>query len=700
MLVGLEMPDFMHAQTPEFRYLHGGTIHGVHFVNGPFGTIGFTAAEGGRIGFSDDLGATWVMHRTPGGFTSPLRDIHAVYDGNDILHAYAVGDGGVVLKLNPSAETWADINAGSRVMDLNSQPARLTAIHAINEDDLWCVGMDGAFAVSSDGGESWTNVASQSGCTTGYNPGGHDPYDLHDIHFFGSSGYGVVCGEGQWLGITSNGGCTWSPVDVLSEGACPEIDSEEAALGIPLVLRQLAFEDPGNYQSVGYVVGGQGPRRGYVFQKASWSAAWEQVRCYADVELNSSGCATPSVQGVAALASTGTRAITGGQLAQVLAYGPGSIGSFDPCDTACSEEELTTCGSIVLAQYTEPNESGVLFWPALNRVAAIGSTEACLVGEYGRILRVDATQSAGDECVDVGTRHLISIRDGMFVVDPLTGDPSIGYLIGQGRSLLKSLDSGLSWDRVEEVGHGQADLYFTAIDGSSTGSMAIVGTGGAVAYADPLAVGGWAEVGLSSLFPPSGLVPDWSAVSFAPATDTVWAAAATGACIKSTDGGENWSLVGNIGQDVLGLSFGTTSIGFACGRNSSILRTVDSGASWSAMTVTGTPPSTFTDIVCWDSGTKAVAVGTGGAVYELVSGSFTPVSLGGAAVTTDLNDVERVGSGEDLRICGNAGVVLFRDSGTWTSKKSHTNSNLVKLSFPLANEGYAIGGPSYVAAYY
>ena len=92
----------------------------------------------------------------------------------------------------------------------------------------------------------------------------------------------------------------------------------------------------------------------------------------------------------------------------------------------------------------------------------------------------------------------------------------------------------------------------------------------------------------------------------------------------------------------------------------------------------------------WGTGSAAIAVSTAGLVYELTSSTFDPVTLP-FAVTQDLNDVEVPDNGNSVRICGDVGVVLFRDSTVWTKPKSQTTEHLFKLSFQSANDGFWVG---------
>jgi hypothetical protein len=114
------------------------------------------------------------------------------------------------------------------------------------------------------------------------------------------------------------------------------------------------------------------------------------------------------------------------------------------------------------------------------------------------------------------------------------------------------------------------------------------------------------------------------------------------------------------------------------------------GVNWSPVTVTGGSGETFFDVATWDDGTPAILVGQNGGVFEKTGTAFVKQTLG-LTVTEHLNDVEVLNSGSNVRICGQNGVVLFRDSGTWTKPKSQTNDPLYRLVFQSPTHGFGVG---------
>ncbi|HTE06139.1 MAG TPA: hypothetical protein VK824_08085 [Planctomycetota bacterium] len=93
-------------------------------------------------------------------------------------------------------------------------------------------------------------------------------------------------------------------------------------------------------------------------------------------------------------------------------------------------------------------------------------------------------------------------------------------------------------------------------------------------------------------------------------------------------------------------------------------------------------------------------VADGGMIYSKTNAAraFSVVHTG-SGVTANLNDVDVLDAGSTIRICGDSGVLLFGDSGIWTTPKSQTTFPLTKLDFQSATQGFAIGQEFVVLEY-
>ena len=98
-------------------------------------------------------------------------------------------------------------------------------------------------------------------------------------------------------------------------------------------------------------------------------------------------------------------------------------------------------------------------------------------------------------------------------------------------------------------------------------------------------------------------------------------------------------------------------------------------------------------------------VGENGSVFEKLDTSSTFEQIDDDAgfpdeITQPLFDVEVLNGGDNVRIGSEfGGVVLFRDDGTWRRVNSATDVAVLKLSFPTADEVFAIGYSFFVSHY-
>jgi photosystem II stability/assembly factor-like uncharacterized protein len=207
------------------------------------------------------------------------------------------------------------------------------------------------------------------------------------------------------------------------------------------------------------------------------------------------------------------------------------------------------------------------------------------------------------------------------------------------------------------------------------------------------------------------------AVDFAPDSPTVFVVGSGGIVKWSANGGLFWRTGASPSSESLyGVSFVSDDVGYACGDSTghspAIYRTDTGAGSWAAAPVNYEGSETLRDVQAWlipgDPPTiGAIAVGDSGRVFEKASTSSTFEQIDHeeefpTGITQSLLDVESLNDGENVRIGGDGGVVLFRDGGTnepWDRIRSQTSLSVVKLSFPTADEGFLIGYSFFVAHY-
>ena len=66
----------------------------------------------------------------------------------DVVHGWAVGDDGAVVRTRDGGHTWSVHDAGT--------PAALWSVHFVDAERGWAVGVNGTVVASTDGGRSWT----------------------------------------------------------------------------------------------------------------------------------------------------------------------------------------------------------------------------------------------------------------------------------------------------------------------------------------------------------------------------------------------------------------------------------------------------------------------------------------------------------------------------------------------------------------
>ena len=701
------------TQSPEFHYRQGGHLDAVTFIDS---SRGWTAEDGGRIRYSEDGGQSWDPADLTA-ITSPeawgqLNGVFVLDLGGGEVKVWAVGEGGVVLtSTDEFGRVFADANSGARVLNVvgegdpcvaAGQPAILHDIFMLDVDNGWLIGEDGVLRYTEDGGETWEDgTGSPSFSPPSLMGCGEDPYDAYDIHFFADSGYtkGVIAAEFGKLFTTADGGDTWTPINLLgaAPSVCPEVEGDEN-----LEFWAMDFEDPDDPDSPVWLSGGVLTGQSYVFRRSGgWGTnTWSQLRCYQFIdpeEIASNDpetCTAATTYALTVMDAGSSRVLAAGYAGEMYSWETGT-GNFDTCEcipdpvsNPCASNAPTWVQQDNFVSPADPCTPRAAYFAA----ARVGSDSAVAVGDFGRMTFYD--NGAGDETVEVGSKHFVRLFDGEFF------SSTTGFVVGQRNTIYKTTDGGESFTLIDEFTNcADDDDKFVALDFSDDGQYAVaVGTDGMVVYS--------ANSG-TSWTQGSGLGTDsLTDVQFVPgSTELVFGVGPGGIVRKSTNGGAFWRGAGSPGsEDLHGLCFVSENVGFVVGANKSIYRTTTSGTSWSAFTVNGGGSETLRDIQAWASGSVAIAVGDNGRVFQKTSTSTTFEQIDDdagfpAGITGHLQDVEVLDSGTYVRIAGLGGEVLFRDSGTWSRVRSLTNRGIYKLSFHAADEGFAIGPSFFVARF-
>jgi len=327
--------------------------------------------------------------------------------------------------------------------------------------------------------------------------------------------------------------------------------------------------------------------------------------------------------------------------------------------------------------------------------AKLSNTKVCLCGAFGRILMCE--NILGTTAVsDVGTRAWTRLDDGDFI------DSLNGCVIGQGYLIKRTTDGGLTWfDANQDCPTSylcDIDKEGLGLDFSSNGNLGLaVGTGGFIARSTDSGAT-WCRIASPTTsninavaFPPWTVLPQ--DLGLCAPTNTAYFVGGSGMVYRSVDGGATWTSVTIPNETVTlyGVSFATPCAGYVVGTDGKIFTTSDGGQVWRKLTVQGGSSDTFYDVETWGNGSSAIVVGQNGGVYERVGSQFVRQTLGNLTVTEQLRGVEVLNQGVNVRVCGDMGTVLFRDSGVWTRKRSQTNSNISTTKFSDPTHGFAIG---------
>ena len=147
------------------------------------GGIGWAVGDDGVVRKTMNQGASWVAQNA--GTLNTLRGV-SVFDAD---HVWAVGDGGIVV---------ATIDGGANWGLVQTDAARLHAVHFIDEFNGIAVGQGGVIVRSVDGGQTWT--AATSGTTA----------HLRTLAVFGNT-LAWAAGHGGTVVRSTDFGVNWLP---------------------------------------------------------------------------------------------------------------------------------------------------------------------------------------------------------------------------------------------------------------------------------------------------------------------------------------------------------------------------------------------------------------------------------------------------------------------------------------------------------
>jgi photosystem II stability/assembly factor-like uncharacterized protein len=216
--------------------------------------------------------------------------------------------------------------------------------------------------------------------------------------------------------------------------------------------------------------------------------------------------------------------------------------------------------------------------------------------------------------------------------------PEVGYVVGSGLDVFKTIDGGRTWMR-KAVNVPDVALALASITCANE-YLCLAATGGDRLYRTADGGDNWSVVRL--------LPGQAAAAAFASPTRAV-SAGEDGTIVLSADGGLTWSAVGStLAGSFTQLSGASGSLAFALGSSGAIAKTVDGGASWSYLE----PPSGEAVLdVSFPDDSNGFALDAVGSLFRTYDGGFSwqPLAGGGsnppqAVLALDEDRVFLVGS--------------------------------------------------------
>ncbi len=304
----------------------------------------------------------------------------------------------------------------------------------------------------------------------------------------------------------------------------------------------------------------------------------------------------------------------------------------------------------------------------LNAVSFADTSNGLAVGSLGTIIR---TTDGGSNWSNVTS----NTTDELFDVHYLTAG-GVAVAVGKGGRTLKSANGGAIWSVITPV--TSDDLKSVRL--TSLGTGVAVGTSGRY-----LTTANSGDSWVSGKFGNADLIH----ASFTGANGFI--CGVDNLVLKSADSGATWSV--GLMSTINSMQF-IGSTGFACSTQGRVITTTNSGVTWnfSSLGASITTTQTLNGLSFIDS-SNGYVVGNGGTILKTANGGSTwsTESLAGGA-TTDLNSVHFVDA-TNAFACGASGKIYGPNSG-WseiTPAVSETLNSIRMLNSTAGGNGWIIG---------
>jgi photosystem II stability/assembly factor-like uncharacterized protein len=499
--------------------------------------------------------------------------------GNDLFQvnminqnlAYAIGNGGTVMKSADGGVTWAILNTGTtkNLRQADFLQNGLTA-YALG----YAQGAGSCIIKTTDGGINWQNVNINQN------------YYLYSIDFIDEQ-TGFVGGriglENNFIFKTTDGGLNWSQSVPLDEG---------------IIAIRFPFDNLTGFASGHNNASGNNS----IYKTTDGGATWVRksmpvLAAFGDIK---SFCFLTSQIGYASGNRTILKTTDSGETWFSVYTGNNSYKSI------CFPENETTgyvVGDFNTALKTtdggnnwQPlttNVSGTHFY---NSVAFINNQSGFIVGTNGIILK---TADGGANWSNLRTGILCFFLNSI----NFPANSQTGYIAGSGGEILKTINGGDEW--IQQSTNTTKNLIKIRFLDTDTG-YAVGDYGTILKTVD----GGLNWNSLSG--GTNNLLYD---VEFPVNSTTGYISGESGKLAKTSDGGNTWISLGSFNKDVMAMCFPTDNlIGYAATAYERIYKTIDGGITWEIKHDGNSAQASIADILFpFDSQTGYALSSTGGA---------------------------------------------------------------------------------------
>jgi len=588
----------------------------------------------------------------------------------DILNAataIAAGARATVIKTTDGGTTWA---VSREIQGLSTWLIGVSFADAVT---AVAVGSDGVILRTANGGATWSLQASG---TTDH---------LRGIDF-GDATHGTAVGSNGTILRTSDGGVTWS----------------SQVSGTAVSLSGVSFVDA----NTGSVVGVAGTILRTTDGGANWGTQVSgTIASLADVDFVDAN--TGTAVGALSVNPFALRTTDGGNTwtAQPMPsfppsfYAPLTAVSFTDANNGVAVGPFTTDDSVELGLFMRTSNGGASWssntgGPNVFGVGMFDSSNGLAVGAVGCILQTTnggaAWSKIGGGSPDYWMRG-VDFSNSQQGVVVASQNPTLANRFPSSR-LFYTADGGATWD-FSPVGFRLLDVAFAdANTAYAVGRGPVFMDSGAVIFKSTDSGATWSQFFLNSCppIPPYSGCYDLSAVDFGGLTAGV--AVGTEGRVVTIDGATAAEVSTPTTEWLRGVSMPTLTTAYAVGNQGVILKSVDSGSTWSALasgTITSLHDVDFSDE------TTGTAVGGGGEILRTTDGgaNWTPQVSGTTASLTSVSfESDMIG------VIGAGATMLTTINGGTTWVPEATPSPITDLVLIDLVNVAAVGGNSNIIA--